>query len=91
MRVHWRSNELARPRMNVASSEYTAESRMIRDGLRVLTGRDRAVERSLRGQIGRLLAECGGTFGRIGATKRRWPRESYIDNAVSLIMRACAP
>jgi antitoxin ParD1/3/4 len=46
-------NELAAAvRAKVASGEYASESEVIRDGLRVLMARDRAVERWLRGQVG---------------------------------------
>ena len=36
----------------VAAGEYASESEVIRDGLRVLMARDRAVERWLRDQVG---------------------------------------
>ena len=36
----------------VAEGEYASESEVIRDGLRVLMARDRAVERWLRDQVG---------------------------------------
>ena len=36
----------------VASGEYASESEVIRDGLRVLMARDRAVESWLRDQVG---------------------------------------
>lgn len=36
----------------VRAGEYASESEVIRDGLRVLMARDRAVERWLRGQVG---------------------------------------
>jgi len=46
-------NELAAAvRAKVASGEYASESEVIRDGLRVLIARDRAVERWLRDQVG---------------------------------------
>lgn len=46
-------NELAvAVRAKVASGEYASESEVIRDGLRVLMARDRAVERWLRSQVG---------------------------------------
>ncbi len=46
-------NELAQTvRAKVASGEYASESEVIRDGLRILVARDRAVERWLREQIG---------------------------------------
>ena len=46
-------NELAETvRAKVASGEYASESEVIRDGLRILVARDRAVERWLREQIG---------------------------------------
>ena len=45
-------NELAvAVRAKVASGEYASESEVIRDGLRVLMARDRAVERWLRDQV----------------------------------------
>ena len=45
-------NELAvAVRAKVASGEYASESEVIRDGLRVLMARDRAVERWLREQV----------------------------------------
>jgi antitoxin ParD1/3/4 len=45
-------NELAEAvRAKVASGEYATESEVIRDGLRVLMARDRAVERWLREQV----------------------------------------
>jgi antitoxin ParD1/3/4 len=46
-------NELAvAVRAKVASGEYASESEVIRDGLRVLMARDRAVERWLKDQVG---------------------------------------
>jgi antitoxin ParD1/3/4 len=46
-------NELAvAVRAKVASGEYASESEVIRDGLRVLMARDRAIERWLREQVG---------------------------------------
>lgn len=46
-------NELAvAVRAKVASGEYASESEVIRDGLRVLMARDRAVERWLREEVG---------------------------------------
>ena len=39
-------------RAKVASGEYASESEVIRDGLRTLIARDRAVEHWLRGQVG---------------------------------------
>jgi antitoxin ParD1/3/4 len=46
-------NELAAAvRAKVASGEYASESEVIRDGLRTLIARDRAVEHWLRGQVG---------------------------------------
>ena len=46
-------NELAMAvRAKVASGEYASESEVIRDGLRVLMARDRAVERWLREKVG---------------------------------------
>jgi putative addiction module CopG family antidote len=46
-------NELAvAVRAKVASGEYASESEVIRDGLRTLMARDRAVEHWLRGQVG---------------------------------------
>jgi antitoxin ParD1/3/4 len=46
-------NELAvAVRAKVASGEYASESEVIRDGLRVLMARDRAVERWLRERVG---------------------------------------
>jgi antitoxin ParD1/3/4 len=39
-------------RAKVASGEYASESEVIRDGLRVLIARDRAVERWLREKVG---------------------------------------
>jgi antitoxin ParD1/3/4 len=46
-------NELAvAVRAKVASGEYASESEVIRDGLRVLIARDRAVERWLREKVG---------------------------------------
>jgi putative addiction module CopG family antidote len=55
-------NELAEVvRAKVASGEYATESEVIRDGLRVLMARDRAVEQWLRDQVGpaydRLVAD----------------------------------
>jgi antitoxin ParD1/3/4 len=45
-------NELAGAvRAKVASGEYASESEVIRDGLRVLMARDRAIERWLRDQV----------------------------------------
>lgn len=45
-------NELALAvKEKVASGEYASESEVIRDGLRVLMARDRAVERWLRDQV----------------------------------------
>jgi len=45
-------NELAvAVRAKVASGEYASESEVIRDGLRVLMARDRAVERWLREEV----------------------------------------
>jgi putative addiction module CopG family antidote len=45
-------NELAEAvRAKVASGEYATESEVIRDGLRTLMARDRAVERWLREQV----------------------------------------
>jgi len=45
-------NELAvAVKAKVASGEYASESEVIRDGLRVLMGRDRAVERWLKDQV----------------------------------------
>jgi len=45
-------NELAvAVRAKVASGEYASESEVIRDGLRVLMARDRAVERWLSDQV----------------------------------------
>lgn len=45
-------NELAvAVRAKVASGEYASESEVIRDGLRVLMARDRAVERWLRDEV----------------------------------------
>jgi len=41
-------------RTKVASGEYAMESEVIRDGLRVLMARDRAVERWLRKQVARV-------------------------------------
>jgi putative addiction module CopG family antidote len=47
------SNELADTvRAKVASGEYASESEVIRDGLRALLARDRAVERWLRDEVG---------------------------------------
>jgi antitoxin ParD1/3/4 len=47
------SNELADTvRAKVASGEYASESEVIRDGLRALLARDRAVERWLREEVG---------------------------------------
>ena len=46
-------NELAGAvRAKVASGEYASESEVIRDGLRVLMARDRAIDRWLREQVG---------------------------------------
>ena len=46
-------NELAAAvREKVASGEYASESEVIRDGLRVLMARDRAVDRWLRDEVG---------------------------------------
>lgn len=46
-------NELAvAVRAKVASGEYASESEVIRDGLRTLMARDRAVEHWLRDQVG---------------------------------------
>jgi antitoxin ParD1/3/4 len=46
-------NELAvAVRAKVASGEYASESEVIRDGLRVLMARDRAVESWLKDQVG---------------------------------------
>jgi antitoxin ParD1/3/4 len=46
-------NELAvAVKAKVASGEYASESEVIRDGLRVLMARDRAVERWLRNLVG---------------------------------------
>ena len=46
-------NELAAAvRAKVASGEYASESEVIRDGLRTLMARDRAIEHWLRGQVG---------------------------------------
>ncbi len=46
-------NELAEAvRAKVASGEYATESEVIRDGLRTLMARDRAVERWLQEQVG---------------------------------------
>ena len=46
-------NELADAvRAKVASGEYASESEVIRDGLRALLARDRAVERWLREEVG---------------------------------------
>lgn len=46
-------NELAvAVKAKVASGEYASESEVIRDGLRVLMARDRAVERWLKDQVG---------------------------------------
>ena len=46
-------NELAvAVRAKVASGEYASESEVIRDGLRALIARDRAVERWLREKVG---------------------------------------
>jgi antitoxin ParD1/3/4 len=46
-------NELAvAVRAKVASGEYASESEVIRDGLRTLKARDRAVEHWLRDQVG---------------------------------------
>jgi len=45
-------NEMAdMVRNKVASGEYASESEVIRDGLRALQARDRAVEQWLRGQV----------------------------------------
>jgi antitoxin ParD1/3/4 len=47
-------NELAvAVREKVASGEYASESEVIRDGLRTLMARDRAIEHWLREQVGR--------------------------------------
>ena len=46
-------NELALAvRAKVTSGEYASESEVIRDGLRVLMARDRAVDRWLKTQVG---------------------------------------
>jgi antitoxin ParD1/3/4 len=46
-------NELAAAvRAKVASGEYASESEVIRDGLRTLMARDRAVEHWIREQVG---------------------------------------
>ena len=46
-------NEMADAvKSKVASGEYATESEVIRDGLRVLIARDRAVESLLRDQVG---------------------------------------
>ena len=46
-------NEMAEAvKIKVASGEYATESEVIRDGLRVLMARDRAVENWLREQVG---------------------------------------
>ena len=46
-------NELAvAVRAKVASGEYASESEVIRDGLRTLMARDRAVEHWLKDQVG---------------------------------------
>ena len=46
-------NEMAEAvKTKVASGEYATESEVIRDGLRVLMARDRAVENWLREQVG---------------------------------------
>jgi antitoxin ParD1/3/4 len=46
-------NELASAvRAKVTSGEYASESEVIRDGLRVLMARDRAVDRWLNTQVG---------------------------------------
>ena len=46
-------NEMADAvKSKVASGEYATESEVIRDGLRVLIARDRAVESWLRDQVG---------------------------------------
>ena len=42
----------AQVRAKVASGEYASESEVIRDGLRALLARDRAVESWLREQVG---------------------------------------
>jgi len=47
------SNEMAEAvKAKVASGEYATESEVIRDGLRVLMARDRAVEHWLRDRVG---------------------------------------
>lgn len=47
------SNEMAETvKAKVASGEYATESEVIRDGLRVLMARDRAVEQWLRDRVG---------------------------------------
>lgn len=47
------SNEMAEAvKAKVASGEYATESEVIRDGLRVLMARDRAVEQWLRDRVG---------------------------------------
>lgn len=46
-------NEMAaQVRAKVASGEYASESEVIRDGLRALQARDRAMENWLRGEVG---------------------------------------
>lgn len=46
-------NEMAEAvRAKVAAGEYASESEVIRDGLRTLLARDRAVENWLRDQVG---------------------------------------
>ena len=46
-------NEMAEVvKAKVAAGEYATESEVIRDGLRTLLARDRAVERWLRDQVG---------------------------------------
>lgn len=42
-------------RAKVASGEYASESEVIRDGLRALRARDRAVEQWLRAEVGPAL------------------------------------
>jgi antitoxin ParD1/3/4 len=42
-------------RARVVSGEYASESEVIRDGLRALRARDRAVDQWLRGEVGPAL------------------------------------
>lgn len=72
--------EMARMvKSKVASGEYASESEVIRDGLRVLAARDRAVDNWLREDVLPVYDEISTNPGRTVPADEAWTRiEAHI-------------